>query len=125
MPYYVYIVTNKGNTVVYTGVTNNIHRRLFEHRVGCAPNPFAWRYQCWKLVHFEEFQSIKEAIKKESRLKNWLRVWKDELIEKENPKWLDLSKGWNYEGWFDPKRPPPGFYTQNRSEEWGGPEDQK
>ena len=123
--FWVYIVTNKGNTVLYTGVTNDIHRRLFEHRLGSSRASFAWRYQCWKLVYLEAFRSIEDAIKKEKRIKNWEREWKDQLIEQSNPEWRDLSKGWNYEGWYDPAKPPPGFYTQHGKENWGGPEDQK
>ena len=123
--FWVYIVTNKGNTVLYTGVTNDIQRRLFEHRVGSATSSFAWKYQCWKLVFLEPFQRIEDAVKRESQIKNWKRDWKDQLIEKSNPDWSDLSKGWNYDGWFNPKNPPPGFYTQHWVENWGGPEDQK
>ncbi|MBL7963001.1 MAG: GIY-YIG nuclease family protein [Flavobacteriales bacterium] len=123
--YWVYIVTNKGRTVLYTGVTNNVHRRLFEHRTGCSPDSFAYRYQCWTLVYMKEFQYIQEAIAYESRLKNWKRSWKEELITGVNPDWCDLSKGWDYTGWYDPRKPPRGFYTQHRIEAWGGPEDQR
>ena len=118
----VYMVTNKGNTVLYTGITNDIHRRLFEHRVAGSDRSFAWRYQCWKLVYLEEFQNVDDAIQREGQIKNWKRAWKDELVSRTNPEWIDLSKGWNYEGWFDPADPPAGYYTQHLKENWGGPD---
>lgn len=119
--YWVYIVMNKGNTVLYVGVTNDLMRRLFEHRVGSDPKAFAWRYQCWKLVHVEEFSMPSLAIAREKQLKNWRRKWKEELIEAENPKWSDLSAGWDYSGWYDPADPPLGFFVQHLKENWGGP----
>ncbi len=123
--YWVYLVTNKGRTTVYIGMTNNLQRRIFEHRTGKDPDSFAWRYQCWTLVHFEAFKYVDQAIAREKQLKNWKREWKDRLIEQENPAWSDLSIGWDYRGWFDPKNPPQGFYTQNAVEDWGGPEGQR
>lgn len=121
--YWVYILTNKGNTVLYIGVSDHVQRRLFEHRVGSSPGSFAWRFQCWKLIHLEEFQFIQDAVKRETQLKNWYRVWKEELINRSNPEWADLSKEWDYSGWFDPSKPPPGYYQQHLKENWGGPED--
>jgi putative endonuclease len=119
--YWVYMVTNKGHTVLYIGVTNDLQQRLFEHRVGADPNSFAWRYQCWKLVHLEEFGDIRAAIAREKQLKNWMRAWKEELMAKQNPEWLDLSADWDYSGWYDPKNPPAGFFRQHFVEKWGGP----
>ena len=119
--YWVYMVTNKSNTVLYTGVSNDIQQRLFDHRTGSDQASFAWRYQCWKLVCMEEFNDIKEAIAREKQLKNWKRVWKDALIAKENPSWRDLSADWDYSGWYDLDDPPPGFYQQYVKENWGGP----
>ncbi len=119
--YWVYIVTNKGNSVVYIGMSNDLKRRLFEHRTGERPSAFAWRYQCWKLVHSEEFTDVQRAIAREKQLKNWKREWKDALIEKENPQWKELSAGWDYTGWYDPNDPPPGYYQQHVKERWGGP----
>lgn len=118
--YWVYIVANKGNTVVYIGLTNDIVRRLFEHRTGESASAFAWRYQCWKLVHMEEFNDIGAAIRREKQLKNWKREWKNVLIEKANPHWSELSADWDYAGWFDPKNPPVGYYQQHVKEKWGG-----
>ena len=119
--YWVYMVTNKGNTTLYAGVTNDPQRRLFEHRTGVSPKSFAWRYQCWKLVYLEEHSDINVAIRRETQIKNWKREWKDALIEKENPNWEDLSKDWDYTGWYDPKDPPPGYYRQHLVERSGGP----
>jgi len=123
--YWVYILTNKGRTVLYIGVTNDLQRRLFEHRTGRDKSAFTWNYQCWTLVHLEPFKYIKQAIAREKQLKNWKRAWKEEMIEKENPSWSDLSNAWDYSGWFDPNDPPQGFYTQHRVEQWGGPEGQR
>ncbi len=120
--YWVYMVTNKGDTVLYTGVTNDPQRRLFEHRTGADPNSFAWRYQCWKLVLLEAFPDIRDAIARESQLKNWQRSWKDALIAKENAEWKDLGRDWDYVGWYDPDDPPAGYYVQHIKENWGGPE---
>ncbi len=122
-PYWVYMLTNKGNTVLYVSVTNSLHRRLFEHRVGRDPNGFAWSYQCWKLVYMEEFKDIRQAQARVKQLKNWKRSWKEDLIAQENPEWKDLSRGWDYMGWYDPNDPPAGYYVQHIKENWGGPED--
>lgn len=105
-------------------MTNDLQRRIFEHRTGKDPDSFACRYQCWTLVHFDAFTYVNQAIAREKQLKNWTRVWKDALVEQENPTWSDLSISWDYRGWFDPKNPPQGFYTQNAEELWGGPERQ-
>lgn len=93
--YWVYIMINKSNAVVYMGVTNDIQRRVFEHRVPPDHNAFAWKFQCWKLVHSEEYGDIDQAIAREKQLKNWKREWKDVLIQKENPDWNELSSGWD------------------------------
>jgi putative endonuclease len=119
--YWVYMVTNKGNTVLYTGMTNDVQRRLFEHRTGVDPDSFAWRYQCWKLVYMEVHTDVKRAIAREKRLKNWKRCWKNELVQEQNPHWSDLSSDWDYRGWYDPHEPPPGYYRQHLVEAWGGP----
>jgi putative endonuclease len=123
--YWVYLITNKGRSTVYIGVTNNIQRRIFEHRTGKDPGSFTWQYQCWTLVHFEPFKYVNQAIAREKQLKNWKREWKEALIAKENPTWSDLSKDWDYTGWYDPANPPKGFYTQDRDEQWGGPSGQR
>ncbi len=88
--YYVYILTNQYNTVFYTGVTNNILKRTFEHRVGLIEG-FTKKYKVKKLVYLEEYNDVKEAIAREKQLKNWKRKWKIELIEKINPEFRDMS----------------------------------
>jgi len=98
MIYFVYIMTNQRNTVFYTGVTNDIVRRTFEHKVKENRRSFTARYNCNKLVYFEEFGDITEAIHREKQLKKYRRLWKQELIAKMNANWKDLS-----EGWFDRK----------------------
>jgi hypothetical protein len=77
------------------------------------------------LVYIEEFQHIQEAVARETQLKNWKRAWKEELIAKSNSEWCDLSKDWDYTGWYDPLKPPAGYYQQNRIENWGGPDGQE
>jgi len=88
--YYVYILTNLHNTVFYIGVTNNIAKRLFEHRTGLLEG-FTKKYRVKKLVYLEEYSDINEAIKREKQLKNWHRDWKLNLVKKVNPEFNDLS----------------------------------
>ena len=88
--YYVYILTNAYNTVFYIGVTNNIVKRLFEHKTGLVEG-FTKKYRVKKLVYLEEYNDINEAIRREKQLKNWHRTWKINLIKKVNPKFNDLS----------------------------------
>ena len=91
--YYIYILTNKNNKVLYTGVTNNLKRRLNEHKNKLVEG-FTKKYNVYKLVYFETYKSIKTAIKREKQIKGWLRIKKIELIESQNPEWEDLSKDW-------------------------------
>lgn len=88
--YYVYILTNVYNTVFYIGVTNNIVKRVFEHKAGVVEG-FTKKYKVKKLVYLEEYNDIKEAIAREKQLKNWHRDWKINLIKKINPEFKDLS----------------------------------
>ena len=88
--YYVYILTTKRNTAVYVGVTNDLNRRVEEHRLG-GVSGFTRRYNVHKLVHFEVYGTVKEAIQREKRLKNWRREWKNELINERNPTWQDIT----------------------------------
>lgn len=88
--YYVYIRTNKHNTVFYIGITNNLERRDFEHKHQLIKG-FSQKYQLHKLVYFEEFNDVKEAITREKQLKNWHRDWKLNLIRSTNPGFKDLS----------------------------------
>lgn len=89
--FYVYILTNKWNKVLYIGVTNNLKRRLEEHK-NKKNKGFAAKYNIEKLVYFEHFRYINDAIKREKRLKKWKREWKNELINKVNPEWRDLAE---------------------------------
>jgi putative endonuclease len=88
--YYVYILTNKSNQVLYIGVTNNLQRRIYEHKKGLIEG-FSKRYNLKKLVYYEVAPSIREAIAREKQLKNWHRQWKINLITRSNPQWKDLS----------------------------------
>ena len=83
-------MSNVFNTVVYIGVTSNLFSRVAEHKEKVYPNSFTAKYNCNKLVYFEMFPSIEEAIAMEKRLKKWNRAWKNQLIEKTNPLWEDL-----------------------------------
>ena len=92
--YYVYILTNATNVVLYTGVTNNLEKRLAEHRQKISPNSFTAKYNVNKLVYYDTTTSIESAIEKEKQIKAGSRKKKIELIERQNPQWLDLSDGW-------------------------------
>jgi putative endonuclease len=91
--YAVYILTNRHHTVLYTGVTNNLQRRLFEHRHGPKP-AFTHRYHAHKLVYYELFGVPGLAIAREKQIKAGPRSRKVELIESVNPEWRDLSEDW-------------------------------
>lgn len=90
---YVYFLTNKNNTVIYIGVTSNIKQRIFEHKTK-KHKGFSSKYNCNKLIYFEEFSSIQEAIQREKQLKSGNRSKKEKLINTINPNWNDLSEGW-------------------------------
>jgi putative endonuclease len=89
---YTYIVTNKRYGVLYIGMTNNLDRRMSEYKAGEIKS-FTQKYKCNKLVWFEQFDHIEQAIDCEKRMKKWERMWKIELIEKLNPSWRDLAEG--------------------------------
>ena len=89
--YYVYILASKANAMIYIGVTNNLSRRLREHKNGEIEG-FTKTDGIHKLVFFEEFSDINEAISCEKRLKHWTRSKKNALIESKNPDWKDLSE---------------------------------
>lgn len=90
MNYYVYILTNKTNKVLYTGITNNLLRRIYEHKNKLIKG-FTEKYNVNKLVYFEEFNNINDAIAAEKKIKGWLRIKKIKLIENKNPLWEDLD----------------------------------
>jgi len=100
--YYVYILANKKNGALYIGVTNNIVRRLFEHK-NKLNEGFTKRYGIDKLVYFETFQYITKAIKREKNMKKWKREWKIKLFERDNPNWNDLSLDWSFNGFLPPQ----------------------
>ncbi len=87
--YFVYILASRRNGTLYVGVTNELGRRVWEHREGTASS-FTRKYGVKLLVHYEVFDEIADAINRETRLKKWNRRWKLELIEKANPDWKDL-----------------------------------
>ena len=88
--YYVYILTNSTNRVLYTGVTNNLERRVYEHRNGMTPG-FTSKYRCNKLVWYETTTNIEAAIAREKQIKSGSRKNKVRMIEVMNPRWLDLA----------------------------------
>ena len=90
--YYVYIMTNKSKTV-YTGVTDNLERRVYEHKNKLIPG-FTRKYNITKLVYYEVTNDVRAAIEREKQIKGWLRRKKVALIESVNPQWEDLSNGW-------------------------------
>jgi putative endonuclease len=91
--YYVYILTNKTNRVLYTGVTNNLERRIYEHKNKITQG-FTSKYNLTKLVYYEATNDVNSAIAREKQIKGWLRIRKIKLIETINPQWKDLSEDW-------------------------------
>ena len=88
--YYVYILTNKHHTVLYTGVTNNLVRRVYEHKNHLDKNSFTAKYKVDKLVYFEETPDVRAAIEREKQIKSWSRDKKTTLIFESNPHWVEL-----------------------------------
>ena len=89
--YYVYMLTNKSNKVLYVGVTNDLSRRMYEHKSKLIEG-FCKKYNVSKLVYFEITNDVESALKREKQLKNWRRDWKINQITQFNPKWKDLSE---------------------------------
>ena len=89
MAYYVYILASRKDGVIYIGVTNDIVRRVYEHRMKAVPG-FTSKYIITRLVWFEVYDDPTNAITREKELKKWKRRWKTELIEAQNPQWNDL-----------------------------------
>ena len=90
----VYIMTNRLNGVLYVGVTDNLDERVKEHKLKAFPKSFTAKYNCDKLVYFEQFENGEEAVKREKQMKMWKREWKINLIEEFNPNWVDISLNW-------------------------------
>ena len=89
MSYWVYILASKPRGTLYVGVTNELVRRVAEHRDGVVPG-FTKTYNVKMLVYFEEHESVLDAIKREKRVKRWARAWKIGLVREKNPEWRDL-----------------------------------
>jgi len=87
---YVYLLTNWNNNVMYVGMTNNLERRMYEHKKKLVEG-FTRKYNINKLVYFEEAQEVQTAIMREKEIKKWRREKKDFLVNSENPQWKDLS----------------------------------
>ena len=94
MKYYVYIITNKPSGTLYIGSTSDLEGRIWEHKNKEFKYSFSDTYNLYKLVYYEECDNSSEMVSRERNLKDWHRSWKIELIEKDNPKWKDLSSGW-------------------------------
>jgi putative endonuclease len=90
--FYVYILASRIGGTLYIGVTNDLIRRVFEHKSHVVPS-FTEKYDVVRLVYFEQFDNPENAIKREKRLKKWNRAWKIRLIEEHNPNWDDLCPG--------------------------------
>ncbi len=101
--YCVYILTSKSG-VLYIGVTNDLSRRFFQHQEKLIPG-FTAKYNVDRLVYYESFRNIRDAIAREKQLKGWRREKKVALIERMNPKWRDLSEDWT--AGRDPSTSPP------------------
>ena len=89
--YYVYTLTNFDKTVLYTGVTNNLKRRLHEHKSGINKHSFTSKYKCYYLLYFDKFASIVQAIDQEKKIKGWTRIKKEKLISDFNKEWEFLN----------------------------------
>jgi len=91
--YFVYILASKRNGTLYIGVTNDLERRVYEHKNNIVKG-FTSKYSVHQLVYYEETNDIYAALQREKQLKKWNRKWKLALIEKINPDWNDLAKDW-------------------------------
>ena len=91
---HVYIMTNKLQGTLYVGVTSNLPRRVWEHREGVIDG-FTKRYALKRLVHYESYDDIRDALQREKNLKHWPRLWKLALIQESNPAWADLYETLN------------------------------
>ena len=90
MAYYVYLLTNNTGTVLYTGVTRDLVRRVYEHKHHLDPNSFTAKYHVDKLVYYEHTPDIRAAIEREKQIKSWNRARKNKLVTSRNPDWSDL-----------------------------------
>jgi putative endonuclease len=113
----VYIMASRRNGTLYIGVTSALYHRIWQHKSG-AFEGFSKKYGCTRLVWFETFERVFNAIHREKQLKRYLRAWKLALIEAENPEWRDLSDDF-FEDWKDvaPDAPPSPLLTPSSSDE--------
>jgi putative endonuclease len=91
--YYVYLLTNNNDNIMYIGVTNNLQRRIYEHKNKLVKG-FTEKYNVHKLVYYEETPDIRVALEREKEIKKWRRAKKDGLVLSINPEWRDLSEEW-------------------------------
>ena len=90
MTYYVYILANATNVAIYTGVTNDLIRRIWEHKENADPKSFTAKYHIHKLVYYEATTDVRAALEREKQIKDWNRKRKNQLVESMNPTWKDL-----------------------------------
>ena len=90
---FIYILTNKSNRSLYTGVTSDLEQRIYDHKLGKA-SLYTKKYKCTKLIYFEEFPDIVSVIEREKQLKTWNRQWKLDLIISNNRNLIDLAEDW-------------------------------
>jgi putative endonuclease len=91
--YWIYLMTNRWKNVLYTGVSNSLENRIWQHKNGAVPG-FTKKYNCDRLVYFEEYSEITDAIAREKQIKGWTRVKKNALVTAKNPDWQDLAEHW-------------------------------
>lgn len=91
--YFVYLLTNRNNTVLYTGISGHLRRRIYQHKNKLMKG-FTHKYNCSKLVYYEETDEVDIAIAREKQIKGWVRSKKDQLINEKNPEWRDLAEDW-------------------------------
>jgi putative endonuclease len=93
--YYVYILSNQHHTVFYTGFTNDLGRRIEEHKLKVVPG-FTSKYNCDKLLYFEKFNNMEEALSRERQIKKYRKDWKVNLVETLNSEWRDLAEDFGF-----------------------------
>ncbi|MBI2914070.1 MAG: GIY-YIG nuclease family protein [Chloroflexi bacterium] len=108
--YYVYVLTDRHRGTLYVGATNDLRRRVYEHK-NKSVDGFSKKYHVTSLVYFEETTDVRAVIDREKQIKGWMRAKKVVLIESVNPRWVDLSQGW-----YDPTPPPDSFAKLSSSE---------
>ncbi len=90
MAYYVYILANQSNSTIYTGITNDLIRRVYEHKHHLDKGSFTDQYNVTKLVYYEDTSDVRAAIEREKQIKSWKRAKKNALVAEMNPGWIDL-----------------------------------